>query len=36
MEKIKKIIPNISEFKEYLRSLICEMEYSYSSLTKKA
>ncbi|MEG4503851.1 hypothetical protein QUA81_13395 [Microcoleus sp. F6_B4] len=35
MEKIKKIIPNLSEFKEYLRSLIGEMEYSHSSLTNK-
>ncbi|MEG4594137.1 hypothetical protein QUB00_20350 [Microcoleus sp. F8_C2] len=35
MEKIKKIIPNLSEFKEYLRNLIGEMEYSHSSLTKK-
>jgi len=35
MESIKKTIPNIAEFKEYLRSLIPEMEYSHSSLTKK-
>jgi hypothetical protein len=35
METIKKTIPNLSEFKEYLRSLIGEMEYSHSSLTKK-
>lgn len=35
MEKMKKVIPNISEFKEYLRGLVGEMEYSHSSLTKK-
>lgn len=35
MEKIKKVIPNLPEFKQYLRSLIGEMEYSHSTLTKK-
>ena len=35
MEKIKKVIPNLSEFKQYLRDLVGEMEYSHSSLTKK-
>ena len=35
METIKKIIPNLCEFKKYLRSLIAKMEYSHSSLTNK-
>ena len=35
MEKIKKVIPNLCEFKQYLRDLVGEMEYSHSSLTKK-
>jgi hypothetical protein len=35
MEAIKKTIPNIAEFKQYLRSLVPQMEYSYSSLTNK-
>jgi hypothetical protein len=35
METIKKTIPNIAEFKQYLRSLVPQMEYSYSSLTNK-
>ena len=35
METIKKAIPNIAEFKQYLRSLVPQMEYSYSSLTNK-
>jgi len=35
MRKIKKTIPNIAEFTEYLRSLVGEMEYSHSTLTKK-
>ncbi|WP_333394545.1 hypothetical protein [Microcoleus sp. N9_A1] len=32
---MKKVIPNLSELKEYLRGLVGEMEYSHSSLTKK-
>ena len=35
MEAIKKTSPNIAEFKQYLRSLVPQMEYSYSSLTNK-
>ena len=36
MEAIKKTTPNILlEFKQYLRSLVQQMEYSYSSLTNK-
>ena len=35
MEAIKKTIQNIAEFKQYLRSLVPQMEYSYSSLTNK-
>ncbi|MEG5175582.1 hypothetical protein [Microcoleus sp. B3-D7] len=35
MEKIKKTIPNIDEFKQHLKGLVGEMEYSHSSLTQK-
>jgi hypothetical protein len=32
MEAIKKTIPNIAEFKQYLRSLVPQMEYSYIAI----
>lgn len=35
MHTIAKQIPNIEEFKAYLRSLVAKMEYSHSTLTEK-